>query len=316
MPGATVRLGISVLAISVVLTLLTHRFISGVNVLNVLTNASLIAIVGLGMTVAIGSGNFDLSVGATAAFSSIVSFSLVPRLGVPLAIAAGMVTGALIGVVNGLIVAQLRVAAFIATLGTLTIIRGIALMYTQGRDIYLSGRSDYKVLSGGTILGIPMPILLTLLVAAILWVVLEYTRFGRRILAVGSNAPAAHRAGVNVNVTVVAVFAIVGITASLSGMIQSAEVLTANGRLDAGLELSAIAVSVIGGTSLLGGRANIIGTVLASVLLAIINNGLNLLNVPIFYQDVTVGSLLLIVLALQVSRKARPSAGAQPQAQP
>jgi ribose/xylose/arabinose/galactoside ABC-type transport system permease subunit len=143
---------------------------------------------------------------------------------------------------------------------------------------------------------------LALVVAFVLWLVLEHTRFGRQVLAVGSNAAAAHRAGVRVNLVVIAVFAIVGATASLTGMIQSAEVLTANGRLDAGLELSAIAVAVIGGTPLSGGRARIGGTVLASVLIAVINNGLNLLNVPIFYQDVTVGLLLLLVLALQVNR--------------
>jgi ribose transport system permease protein len=299
---STVRLGIVVLIIGLVLSLLTRRFLSTENLLNVLTNASLVAIVGLGMTIAIGSGNFDLSVGATAAFASIISLSLVDHVAVPLAIVAGLVAGAVIGFVNGLIVSQLRVAAFIATLGTLTIIRGLALMYTHGRDIYLSGSSGYKVLSGGALLGIPMPIVLALVVAVILWVVLEYTRFGRQVLAVGSNAAAAHRAGVRVNIVVIAVFAIVGATASLTGMIQSAEVLTANGRLDAGLELSAIAVAVIGGTPLSGGRARIVGTVLASVLIAVINNGLNLLNVPIFYQDVTVGLLLLFVLALQVNR--------------
>lgn len=302
---STVQLGLVVLVICVVLSVLTNRFVSTGNLLNVLTNASLVAIVGLGMTLAIGSGNFDLSVGATAAFAAIISFSALDHVGIPLAIVAGLVTGALIGAGNGLIVSQLRVAAFIATLGSLTIIRGLALLYTQGRDIYLSGNSSYKILSGGTVLGIPMPIVLTLVVAVVLWLLLEYTRFGRQVLAVGSNAQAAHRAGVRVNWMIVAVFAIVGTTASLSGMIQSAEVLTANGRLDAGLELSAIAVAVIGGTPLTGGVARIVGTLLASVLIAVINNGLNLLNVPIFYQDVTVGLLLLLVLALQASRSFR-----------
>lgn len=302
----TYTIGLVVLAVAVILSLLTPRFFRVDNLLNVMTNAAVVAIVGLGMTLAIASGNFDLSVGSTAAFAGCVSMSLVPTLGVPLAILAGLLTGALVGLVNGLIITELRVPAFIATLGMLEIVRGLALIYTKGRDIYLFGQTGYKVLSGGRLFGIPMPVLLAVSLAVVLVLVVTQTRFGRHILAVGNSLPAARRSGVRTSVVLWGVFAIVGATAALSGMIISAQVLTANGRLATGLELSAIAVVVVGGTALSGGRASLAGTLLGALLVAVINNGLNLLNIPIFYQELTVGVLLVLALALSVDRGFNP----------
>jgi ribose/xylose/arabinose/galactoside ABC-type transport system permease subunit len=291
-----------VLVVGILLTVLTPHFLRVDNLLNMLTNASVVAIVGLGMTLAIASGNFDLSVGSTAAFSSCITFSLVSTLGIPLAILAGIVTGALIGLCNGLIITELRVSAFITTLGMMTIVRGLALIYTKGQDLYLFGATGFKVLSGRPLLGIPTPIIIVLLLTLLLVATLNYTPFGRRVLAIGSNAAVAKRSGIRVNIVTWGVFALVGATAALSGLIVSAQVLTANGRLDTGLELQAIAVVVIGGTSLLGGQATLVGTLLGSVLVAMINNGLNLLNVPDSYQLLTVGILLLIAVLIEVSR--------------
>jgi ribose/xylose/arabinose/galactoside ABC-type transport system permease subunit len=292
----TYRVGLFVVAVGLVLTLLTPRFLVEGNLFNVLTNAALVAIVGLGMTLVIASGNFDLSVGATAAFAGAVSLSVVPNFGVAAGIAAGLAAGAVVGFVNGLIVAELRVPAFIATLGTLTILRGLTLIYTGGRDIYLVGGTGYKVLSAGA-----TPVALALLIAAILALGVAHTRLGRHVLAVGSNQAAATRAGVRSNRVLWAVFAVVGATAALTGMIISAQVLTANGRLATGLELSAIAVVVIGGTPLTGGRATMIGTLLGAFLISEINNGLNLLNVPVFYQSLTTGVLLLAAVGLSTA---------------
>ncbi|HEY5001583.1 MAG TPA: ABC transporter permease [Ktedonobacteraceae bacterium] len=291
-----------VLVVGILLTVLTPHFLRVDNILNMLTNASVVAVVGLGMTLAIASGNFDLSVGSNAAFSSCVAFSLVPMLGIPLAILAGIITGALVGLCNGLIITELRVSAFITTLGMMTIVRGLALIYTKGQDLYLFGATGFKVLSGRPLLGIPTPMIIVLLLTLLLVATVKYTPFGRRILAIGSNAAVAKRSGIRVNIVTWGVFALVGATAALSGLIVSAQVLTANGRLDTGLELQAIAVVVIGGTSLLGGQATLVGTLLGSVLVAMINNGLNLLNVPDSYQLLTVGLLLLIAVLIEVSR--------------
>jgi ribose/xylose/arabinose/galactoside ABC-type transport system permease subunit len=272
------------------------------NLLNVMTNASLVAILGLGMTLAIASGNFDLSVGSTAAFAGCISFSLVPSIGVPASIAAGLVAGAVVGLINGLIITELRVPAFIATLGMLTIVRGMALIYTDGKDLYLFGQTGYKVLSGEYLLGIPTPIWLAVGIAILLGFLVNQTRFGRHILAMGSNLSGAQRSGIPTSRVLWGIFSIVGATAALSGMIISSQVLTANGRLATGLELSAIAVVVLGGTALSGGQATMVGTLFGALLISMINNGLNLLNVPIFYQELTVGVLMLSALAVNMNQ--------------
>ena len=286
-------IGATLLVVGTVFALLTPTFLTLNNLLNVGTSASVVAIVGLGMTLAIASGNFDLSVGSTAAFAGCITMSMVPQIGVLPAIGLGIATGGLVGLVNGLVVTELRVPAFIATLGMLTIVRGAALIYTRGRDIYLFGKTDYKILSTGF-----TPTLLALAIAVLFGLLLKYSRFGRHILATGSNLVSAQRVGVRTTYVLWAVFAIVGATAALSGLILSAQVLTGNGRLATGLELSAIAVVILGGTPLTGGRASIPGTLLGSLLVAVINNGLNLLNVSVFYQNVTLGLLLLVALTL------------------
>jgi ribose/xylose/arabinose/galactoside ABC-type transport system permease subunit len=245
---------------------------------------------------------FDLSVGSTAAFAGCVTLSLVPQYGVPIGIAAGLLAGAAVGWVNGLIITELRVPAFIATMSMMAIVRGLALIYTDGKDLYLFGRPDYKVLTAGRVLGLPMPVVIVLGLTLVLGLVIAHTRFGRHVLAVGSNLAAAKRSGLRTSVVIWGIFAIIGATAALSGQIISAQVLTANGRLNTGLELSAIATVVVGGTALTGGRASLVGTLLGSLLVSEINNGLNLLNVPIFYQQLTVGVLLLVALAISVSK--------------
>ena len=295
-------IGVVVVVVGIVLGFLTPRFMSLDNLLNVMTNASLVAIVGLGMTLAIASGNFDLSVGSTAAFAGCISFSLVPSIGVPASIVAGLVAGAIVGFINGLIITELRVPAFIATLGMMTIIRGAALIYTDGKDLYLFGQTGYKVLSGEYLFGIPTPILLAVGIALLLSFVVSQTRFGRHILAIGSNLSAAQRSGIPTSRVLWVVFSIIGATAALSGMIISSQVLTANGRLATGLELSAIAVVVLGGTALSGGHATMVGTLFGALLISMVNNGLNLLNVPIFYQELTVGVLMLGALAVNMNQ--------------
>jgi ribose transport system permease protein len=301
-------IGLAVLIVGLVVALLTPNFLRLDNLLNVLTNASIVGIVGLGMTLAIAAGMFDLSVGSTAAFAGCVTLSLVPEYGVLPSVLAGLASGALIGLCNGLIITELRVPAFIATMAMMTIVRGAALIFTDGRDIYLFGYPDYKVLTRRVLDAVPMPVILVIAILLILILMINHTRFGRHILAVGSNLTATKRAGVRTSLVIWGVFAIVGITAALTGLIVSAQVLTANARLNFGLELAAIATVVIGGTALDGGRANLVGTLLGSLLVAIINNGLNLLNVPIFYQQLTVGLLLLGALALSVRQGLSPTA--------
>lgn len=307
-------IGFFVLVVSAVLMLLTPNFFRADNLLNVLANASIVGIVGLGMTLAIASGSFDLSVGSTAALAGCVALNLVPDHGVLVGVLAGVLVGALVGLANGVVITELRVPAFIATMAMMTIVRGVALIYTDGRDLYLFGYPAFKVLTRRILGLVPMPVILVLALLVILALVLAHTRFGRHLLAVGSNLPATMRAGVATSPVIWGVFAIVGATAALTGLIVSAQVLTANARLNFGLELSAIAVVVIGGTALTGGRASLIGTLLGSLLVAVINNGLNLMNVPIFYQQLTVGLLLLAALAMSVRQGYNPATALRRQA--
>jgi len=299
-------IGLAVLIVIAVLAFLTPDFLRVDNLLNVLANASIVGIVGLGMTLAIASGMFDLSVGATAAFAGCIAMSLVPDYGILLGVIGGLIAGAVVGLSNGVIITELRVPAFIATMAMMTIVRGITLIYTDGKDLYLYGNPAYKVLTRRLFDTVPMPVIIVLALLAILSLVVTQTRFGRHVLAVGSNLPAAKRSGVRTSLVIWGVFTIVGVTAAMTGMIVSAQVLTANARLNFGLELQAIAVVVIGGTALTGGRVNLVGTLLGAVLVAAINNGLNLLNVPIFYQEVTVGVLLLAALAINVGHGFNP----------
>ena len=302
----TYSIGLVVLIVGITLALLTPNFLRVDNLLNVLGKASIVGIVGLGMTLAIGAGMFDLSVGSTAAFAGCVTLNLVPDHGLLVSVLAGLAAGAVIGLLNGLIITELRVPAFIVTMAMMTIVRGLALIYTDGRDIYLFGFPDYKILTRRVFDAVPMPVILVTATLLVLTFMMAHTRFGRHILAVGSNLNAARRSGVRTSMVIWGVFAIVGMTAALTGLIVSAQVLTANARLNFGLELSAIATVVIGGTALTGGRVNLIGTLLGSLLVAMINNGLNLLNVPIFFQQLTVGLLLLAALALSVRQGANP----------
>ena len=302
----TYSIGLVVLIVGITLALLTPNFLRVDNLLNVLGKASIVGIVGLGMTLAIGAGMFDLSVGSTAAFAGCVTLNLVPDHGLLVSVLAGLAAGAVIGLLNGLIITELRVPAFIVTMAMMTIVRGLALIYTDGRDIYLFGFPDYKILTRRVFDAVPMPVILVTATLLVLTFMMAHTRFGRHILAVGSNLNAARRSGVRTSMVIWGVFAIVGMTAALTGLIVSAQVLTANARLNFGLELSAIATVVIGGTALTGGRVNLIGTLLGSLLVAMINNGLNLLNVPIFFQQLTVGLLLLAALALSVRQGTNP----------
>ena len=302
----TYSIGLVVLIVGITLALLTPNFLRVDNLLNVLGKASIVGIVGLGMTLAIGAGMFDLSVGSTAAFAGCVTLNLVPDHGLLVSVLAGLAAGAVIGLLNGLIITELRVPAFIVTMAMMTIVRGLALIYTDGRDIYLFGFPDYKILTRRVFDAVPMPVILVTATLLVLTFMMAHTRFGRHILAVGSNLNAARRCGVRTSMVIWGVFAIVGMTAALTGLIVSAQVLTANARLNFGLELSAIATVVIGGTALTGGRVNLIGTLLGSLLVAMINNGLNLLNVPIFFQQLTVGLLLLAALALSVRQGTNP----------
>ncbi|MFS0734463.1 ABC transporter permease [Microbacterium sp. 1P10UB] len=287
----------------VTLALATPRFLSGANIENILLSASIIMIPALAMTFCITMGDFDLSVGSAVALVGVVVCTLIVD-GFPtgLALLAGLLTGAAIGAGNGLIVTRLGVTPFIATLATLVIVRGIAQSYTGGREVIV-GDATLKYLAAGRPLGVPLPILLALLAVVVFVWTADRTRFGRWVAAVGSNRAAARLAGLPVERIRFAVYVLLGVSAAIWGIQISAQLQKGSGQLGVGFELEAITVVVIGGTSLLGGRASMIGTVLGVLLIATMHNGLNLLNVPPAYQRISVGVVLASALAIQGIRR-------------
>ncbi len=299
----------------VVASLLAPGFFTLTNLNNLVITASITAVSGMGMTFAIAMGAFDLSVGSTQALTAIIAATLLGITNVSLAILGALLGGAIIGLINGLIITRLRVPAFVATLGMMSVIRGAALLYTQGQSVMITTHRDFALLNNGKLLGIvPIPFLVALLALAGLYILLQDTRFGRHVCAVGGNEQAAIVSGLNVSHITVLVFMLVGMTAALSGVMLSSKLLIVDGTLGAGFELQAIAISVLGGTSLSGGTGNMVGTFLAALLLAAIAGALNILNVPSFYQYLALGLLLIFALALDTVRRSiisRAVAGAR-----
>ncbi len=295
---AAAPLALPLIALVMALSFGSSAFLTPTNLENLLVQASIVAIPSLAMMFCLAMGEFDLSVGSVVAFAGVITTSLiVSGIATPLAMAAGLVAGAGVGLFNGFVVTRLRVTPFIATLATLVIVRGLALVYTDGHDVIVSD-STLKQLVGGRPLGIPMPIVLAAVAAVLAWWTLNRTRFGRRVCAIGSNREAAGVTGLSVDRIRILVYVLVGVGAAIWGLFLSAQLQKGSGQLGVGFELVVITVVIIGGTSLNGGRATVVGTILGALMLEIIRNGLNLLNVPPAWQRISVGVVLVAALAL------------------
>jgi ribose transport system permease protein len=300
------NLGVLVMIVVVValVSTVTPGFLQPGNISSLLITAAILAVPALGMTLAIAMGALDLSIGSLQALTACTVASLLTVIGLPFSIAATLLLGVLVGLTNGLIVTRLHVPAFVATLGMMSVLRGAALLATDGQSILLMGQDELAWINSGQLLGVPIPILIALGVFGVLWVVMTRTPFGQHVCAVGGNERAARATGLRIDHVKVIVFMIVGLTAAMSGIMLTAQLLLVNGTMGVGLELRAIAVVVLGGTSLMGGNANLLGTLLAAVLLAVISSALNILKVEPFYQYLALGLLLILALALDALRRA------------
>jgi ribose/xylose/arabinose/galactoside ABC-type transport system permease subunit len=298
-------LGVLVLlvALVVVASIIAPGFSTYTNIANTIIMASITAATGLGMTFAIAVGGFDLSVGSVQALTAIVAASLLAVASVPVAILGALVTGLLLGLLNGIIISKLKIPAFVVTFGMMSIVRGIALLATEGQSVMITNHPDFATLNNGKILGIPVPFIIVVTVLAGLYLILHHTPFGRHTCAIGGNRAAAIASGINVDRVTIAVFGVVGVTAAISGVMLSSQLMIVDGTLGTGLELQAIAISVLGGTSLSGGNGNLVGTVLAALLLATIASALNILKVAAFYQYLFVGLLLIFALSIDTVRR-------------
>jgi len=289
----------ALVALVVILSLLSDRFMTSSNVINVLRQISINAIIASGMTVVIIGRGIDLSVGSLLALTGVVGASLaVAGLPPGVAIAGALALGTFMGVFNGVFIAYAGIAPFIVTLAGLTIFRGMALAITDGRPV--SGLPPvFMTIGYGSFLGLPVPIWIMLGFLLLTHVILRYTALGRAIYAIGGNEEAARLSGIPVRRTILFTFAYSGLAASLAAMVLTGRLNSAQPSAGVMFELDAIAAVVVGGTSLFGGRGGVFGTLVGALIIGVINNGMNLLNVPSFYQQIVKGGVILAALLIE-----------------
>ncbi|HYC72825.1 MAG TPA: ribose ABC transporter permease [Opitutaceae bacterium] len=286
------------LMLCAVLSVLTPHFLTTSNLLNVAQQTVVNAIVAVGLTYVILSGGIDLSVGSVLALAGVVlGLALEAGWPLPVAIAACVLVGALCGVLNGMLVAFGRLPPFIATLGLMSIARGAALLVTDGRPV--SGfDGSFRWLATGELLGVPVPVWCMLAVYVAAHVVLHRTRFGRYVFAIGGNEEATLLSGVPVARCKVGIYALGGGLAAGASVLLTARLNSAQPIAGLNYELDAIAATVIGGTSLLGGQGSVFGTLVGALIMGVLRNGLNLLGVSSFVQQVVIGAVIIAAVLL------------------
>lgn len=285
--------------ISLILSFISPQFLTVSNWTIIITQASINALLAFGVTFVIITGGIDLSLGSMVAVTGVTAAMLAhpDTFPVVLPIFAGLLTGLLMGIFNGFIITKSKIAPFIVTLGTMTIGRGLALILSKGRPI--SNLSDsFNFIGGGDVFGIPFPIIVLAIIFTICSITLKKTLLGRYIYAVGGNEQAARASGINVNQVKMAVYSISGLLAGLAGVLLTSRITTGQPNAGAGFELDAIAAAVIGGTSTSGGTGTITGTLVGVLLIGVINNGLDLLNVSSYYQQVVMGAIIIGAVVL------------------
>lgn len=304
--GSQLGIGLALLSEIALFAFLSPHFLTSDNLLNVSLHVSITAIIAVGMTFVILTNGIDLSVGSLVAFvgvivTSMMSIHLPTFITLTLAILGGLVIGAASGGFAGLVITRFKITPFIVTLALMTILRGAAFIYTQGRPIW-ELPEVFKVLGGERLAGVPIPTVIMILVYIAAHVALTRTRFGRHVYAVGGNPEAARLAGIRTNRVLIQVYTLCGVLTALSGILLASRLNS--GQPNAGLmyELDVIASVVVGGTSLNGGRGSIVGTFIGSMLIAVLRNGLNLLDVESYVQQVVVGAVILLAVMVDQLR--------------
>ena len=276
----------------------TPFFLTTSNLLNIMEQTAINAVIAVGMTFVILSAGIDLSVGSITALAGVIMADrLQADWPIPLAIAAGLLIGAFCGLISGALITRGKLPPFIATLGMMSVARGAALLFTDGRPI--SGFSDsLRWLSTGRLVAIPVPVLLTILLYVVATVLLSRTRFGRYVYAIGGNEEATRLSGVAVGFHKTLVYVLSGVTASLAAVLLTARLNSAQPIAGMSYELDAIAAVVIGGTSLTGGLGTLGGTLIGALTMGVLRNGLNLLGISSFLQQIVIGLVIIAAVLM------------------
>ena len=297
-------IGLAVLII--IVSIATPKFLTQSNILNVFKANSVNAIISCGMLMAILMGEIDISVGSTVGLSAVIAATTLTKFGlpIPVVVLCTILTGALVGVINGFSIAYLKVPAFVATLATQCIGRGLTEILTGGVTIRI--RDDvYTSLGNKAFAGVSITILYAAVILVITWFLLNRTRFGYYIYALGGNKVAAQYSGVNVKFFNMMPYVLIGVFSGLGGMIWSARLGSAAAMLGSGFEMDAIAAVVIGGTSMSGGVGTVGGTLIGVLIMGVITNGLNLIGINSFWQDVLKGVIIMAAVIFDVMRKTK-----------
>ncbi|WP_430536254.1 ribose ABC transporter permease [Listeria rocourtiae] len=294
---------LALIVLIIVVTALNPSFITTDNLLNLLRQVSINALIAFGMSFVILTGGIDLSVGSTLALSGALTAGIIASGISPLiAMCLGMLLGAFLGMINGILIAKGNLAPFIATLATMTIYRGATLVFTDGNPITGIGDSFiFQFVGKGYLFGIPVPIIIMVICFLLLYILLHKMAFGKKTYAVGGNIQAARIAGVKTDKVQIIIYTISGFMASIAGIILTSRLNSAQPTAGVSYEMDAIAAVVLGGTSLSGGKGRLFGTLIGALIIGTINNGLNLLGISSFYQQIVKG--LVIIIAVLLDRR-------------
>lgn len=296
--GRQLSILLSLFLVMLMFSFLSPVFMQHRNIINILQQASINAVVGFGMTVVIITGGIDLSVGSIVALTSIVTAKfMVSGVPIPMALLSGILLGGLCGALNGVLISKVKLQPFLVTLGTMSLYRGLALIYSNGIPI-INLPSTFLTNMNLFNRSIPVPVIIMFLVTIVLTFVLKKTLFGAYVFAIGGNEEATRLSGVNVDKYKIMTYAVSGITCAIAGIIFLGRLAAAEPMAGNGYELDAIAASAIGGASLAGGKGSIFGTIIGALILSALRNGLTLMNVQAFYQLVAVGAIIIIAITI------------------
>jgi len=293
---------LGLIILSLIVSFISKDFLTVSNIMNVMRQTSINAIIAAGMTFVILTGGIDLSVGSILAICGAIAATMISTgFGVASTVFVTLSLGVLLGVFAGIAITKGRIQPFIATLVAMTLLRGATLVHTDGKPIstgYDAAADAFAWFGTGYVAGIPVPVVLMVVVFALSHYVLKHTRFGRYVYAIGGNEEASRLSGVRVTRIKIAVYAICGLVSALAGIILTSRLSSAQPTAGAGYELDAIAAVVLGGTSLAGGAGTILGTFTGALIIGILNNALNLLNVSSYYQMIAKGAVILVAVLM------------------
>ena len=293
---------VGLISLIAVVAVLSPSFFTVSNLLNVLRQTSINAVIAAGMTFVILTGGIDLSVGSILGFSGAMAASLlVSGQNMFVVVLLSLTVGTGIGFLNGVIISKGKLQPFIATLATMTVLRGATLVFTDGKPISFGsseGALAFSNIGGGNLLGIPNPVLIMIAVFVVCYYVLHQTKIGRYTYALGGNEESTKLSGINTDKVKIFVYTVSGLLASVAGIIITARLFSAQPNAGSGYELDAIAAVVLGGTSLTGGKGKIVGTIVGALIIGILSNALNLLNVSSYFQMIAKGIVILIAVLL------------------